>query len=72
MEVLHTKGLKKYYGNQENEVKALDGIDISIQQGEFVAIVGKLIDVKDKFPRPGETDFVGSKTFAITRVLHPM
>ena len=26
MEVLHTKGLKKYYGNQENEVKALDGI----------------------------------------------
>ena len=40
MEVLHTKGLKKYYGNQENEVKALDGIDISIQQGEFVAIVG--------------------------------
>lgn len=40
MEVLHTEGLKKYYGNQENEVKALDGIDLSIKQGEFVAIVG--------------------------------
>lgn len=40
MEVLHTKGLKKYYGNQQNEVRALDGIDLSIQQGEFVAVVG--------------------------------
>lgn len=40
MEVLHTEGLKKYYGNSENEVRALDGIDLSIQQGEFVAVVG--------------------------------
>lgn len=40
MEVLHTEALKKYYGNHENQVKALDGIDLSIRQGEFVAIVG--------------------------------
>lgn len=40
MEVLHTEALKKYYGSEENRVKALDGIDLSIKQGEFVAIVG--------------------------------
>ncbi len=40
MEVLHTEALKKYYGSEENQVKALDGIDLSIHQGEFVAIVG--------------------------------
>lgn len=40
MEVLHTEALKKYYGSEENQVKALDGIDLSIKQGEFVAIVG--------------------------------
>ena len=40
MEVLHTKNLKKTYGKGENQVKALDGINLSIQQGEFVSIVG--------------------------------
>lgn len=40
MEVLHTKNLKKIYGNGENQVKALDGINLSIKQGEFVSIVG--------------------------------
>lgn len=40
MDVLRTEGLKKYYGNNENQVKALDGINLSIKQGEFVAIVG--------------------------------
>lgn len=38
--VLQTTDLKKYYGNESNTVKALDGIDLSINQGEFVAIVG--------------------------------
>ena len=41
MEVLHTNNLKKIYGNGENQVKALDGINLSIKQGEFVSIVGK-------------------------------
>ncbi|KPI48265.1 ABC transporter ATP-binding protein [Clostridioides difficile] len=40
MKILETKNLKKYYGKGENIVKALDGIDISINRGEFVAIVG--------------------------------
>ncbi len=40
MVVLETKNLKKIYGKGENEVHALAGIDISINKGEFVTIVG--------------------------------
>ena len=40
MVILQTKDLKKYYGAGDTQVKALDGVDLSIQQGEFVAIVG--------------------------------
>ena len=40
MHVLYTKNLKKFYGDGENQVKALDGINLSIKQGEFVSIVG--------------------------------
>ncbi|MFR3567895.1 MAG: ABC transporter ATP-binding protein [Paraclostridium sordellii] len=40
MKILESENLKKYYGKGENLVKALDGIDISINKGEFVAIVG--------------------------------
>lgn len=40
MSILQTKGLKKYYINGEQTVKALDGVDIEIEKGEFVAIVG--------------------------------
>ena len=40
MEVLKCENLKKYYGNHENTVKALDGVDLSVEKGEFVAIVG--------------------------------
>lgn len=40
MKILETNNLKKYYGKGENIVKALDGINISINRGEFVAIVG--------------------------------
>ncbi|MDE6025004.1 MAG: ABC transporter ATP-binding protein [Lachnospiraceae bacterium] len=40
MAVLETNGLKKIYGKGENEVHALAGIDISINKGEFVTIVG--------------------------------
>lgn len=40
MVVLETKNLKKIYGKGENEVHALAGIDISINKGEFVAVVG--------------------------------
>ncbi len=40
MEILKTKDLKKYYGNGDTVVKALDGVDFSVENGEFVAIVG--------------------------------
>lgn len=40
MTVLETRDLKKYYGTKPNITKALDGITLSITQGEFVAIVG--------------------------------
>ena len=40
MYVLETKDLKKYYGSGENMVKALDGVNLKINQGEFTAIVG--------------------------------
>lgn len=40
MEVLKTKSLKKYYSRSEVVVKAIDGVDISVSHGEFVAIIG--------------------------------
>ena len=40
MYILETKDLKKYYGSGENMVKALDGVNLKINQGEFTAIVG--------------------------------
>lgn len=40
MVILQTKNLKKHYGNAENTVKALDGVDLRVEQGEFAAIVG--------------------------------
>lgn len=40
MSILETKGLKKIYGNGDMEVHALDGVDIQVKNGEFVAVVG--------------------------------
>jgi len=40
MNVLRTENLKKYYGSGDNQVKALDGISLSVEQGEFLAVVG--------------------------------
>lgn len=38
--ILQAKNLKKYYGKGETEVRALDGINLEIETGEFVAITG--------------------------------
>ena len=40
MSILQTTDLKKYYGAEPNITKALDGVSLSVEQGEFVAIVG--------------------------------
>ena len=40
MTILQTHALKKYYGSGDTLVKALDGVDLSVEEGEFVAIVG--------------------------------
>lgn len=39
--ILRTEHLCKYYGTGENEVRAVDDVGIAVEQGEFVAIVGK-------------------------------
>ena len=40
MDILKTTNLKKYYGSGDTIVKALDGVDLTVSDGEFAAIVG--------------------------------
>ena len=40
MSVLQTIDLKKYYGTEPNITRALDGVNFSVDDGEFVAVVG--------------------------------
>ena len=40
MRVLQTVDLKKYYGEEPNITRALDGVNFSVDEGEFVAVVG--------------------------------
>ena len=48
MNILQTTDLKKYYGTEPNITKALDGVTLSIEKGEFVAIVGTSGSIKVK------------------------
>ena len=47
MKVLEARNLKKYYGEEPNITKALDGVDFSVEKGEFIAIVGTSGSGKD-------------------------
>ncbi len=38
--ILQARGLKKYYGKGETQVRALDGIDLDIERGKFTAVIG--------------------------------
>ncbi len=64
MNVLRTENLKKYYGNGDNLVRALDGIDLDVERGEFVAVVGTSGSGKFKLKRrrpvriPQEEDWI--------------
>ena len=40
MSILQTINLKKYYGTEPNITRALDGVNFSVEDGEFVAVVG--------------------------------
>lgn len=40
MNILTCEGVRKVYGTGENQVTALDGIDLTVEKGEFVAVIG--------------------------------
>ncbi|HIS44056.1 MAG TPA: ABC transporter ATP-binding protein [Candidatus Scatomorpha merdigallinarum] len=40
MDIVTVHNLKKYFGRGENQVKALDGVDLAIEKGKFTAIIG--------------------------------
>ena len=46
MTILETKALRKIYGSGDTEVRALDGVDLTVDKGEFVAVVGTSGSVK--------------------------
>ena len=49
MNILETRGLTKLYGSGETQVRALDGIDLTAERGEFVAVVGSSGSGKSTF-----------------------
>ncbi len=54
MSILSTTHLTKQYGSEPNIVRALDDVNISVEQGEFVAIVGTSGSGKSIYGRSSE------------------
>ena len=44
--ILQTIDLKKYYGTEPNITRALNGVNFTVEQGEFVAVVGTSVSGK--------------------------
>lgn len=74
MNILETKNLKKYYGKEEHTVKALDDVNICIENGTFTAIVGTSGSGKSTllhmlggldYPTEGEVIVDGKKIFKL-------
>ena len=75
MIVLQTRGLKKVYGTGEARVRALDGVDLDVEQGEFVPVVGTsgsgkstLLHMLGGLDRPtaGTVEVEGRNIFALS------
>ena len=65
MNIVTIQNLKKYYGKGEGQVKALDGIDLSIEKGKFTAIIGAsgsgkttLLNMTGALDRPDEGEVI--------------
>ena len=65
MNIVTIQNLKKYYGKGESQVKALDGIDLSIEKGKFTAIIGAsgsgkttLLNMIGALDRPDEGEVI--------------
>ena len=75
MTILETKDLRKVYGSGDTEVRALDGVDLTVEKGEFVAVVGTsgsgkstLLDMLGGLDRPtGGTVTVDGKELSAMR-----
>lgn len=74
MSILQTEHLKKYYGSGDTTVKALDDVNFSVNDGEFVAIVGTsgsgkstLLHMMGGLDRPtsGSVKVAGKEIFAL-------
>ena len=75
MKILQTTDLKKYYGTEPNITRALDGVNFSVEEGEFVAVVGTSGSGKSTMLASHETrevETVGNTSFGcqINHLIH--